>query len=314
MYKKPDHWREAETMADQSRLTPKMVLRQSELTRDIGADLALAEAYHMPDNVQEYLSRLVADMHHRYYRSSSRWLKSFIRLVFVRTPEILYGDPFLKLSFVMFFGLFALSIVSGIINPDLPVSVLGEQAISDMEMMYSESLERADAGQSMAMTGFYISHNIGIALNCFATGIFAGIGSMITILFNAFALGMVFAHLSTASPPIDAHFLEFVIAHGPFELMGIVMSGAAGMCMGWGLISTDGLTRMASLRRSALRCIPIVGTASVFIGIAAFIEAIISPSALPIWIKISVAVLSTLLIVFYLTGIGYIQKRKGSRQ
>ena len=70
-------------------------------------------------------------------------------------------------------------------------------------------------------------------------------------------LGTVFGHM--ARGPHAANFFTFVTAHGPFELTAIVFSGAAGLRLGYGLIDTQGQTRLASLRREAARALPVVG-------------------------------------------------------
>ena len=104
------------------------------------------------------------------------------------------------------------------------------------------------------MAGFYIQHNASIGLQCFAWGLFFGLGSLYELLSNGIILGTVFGHM--ARSPHAANFFTFVTAHGPFELTAIVFSGAAGLRLGYGLIDTQGQTRLASLRREAARALP----------------------------------------------------------
>ena len=99
------------------------------------------------------------------------------------------------------------------------------------------------------MAGFYIQHNTTIGLQCFAWGLFFGLGSLYELLSNGMILGTVFGHMAVS--PNARNFFTFVTAHGPFELTAIVFSGAAGLRLGSGLIDTQGQTRLASLRREA---------------------------------------------------------------
>ena len=89
----------------------------------------------------------------------------------------------------------------------------------------------------------------------------------------------------TAEPDIHAHFFEFVRAHGPFELTGIAIAGAAGLRLGWSIVATKGLTRLQSLQKAGIESVPIIITGGILITLAAFIEGFISPSALPISVK-----------------------------
>ena len=177
--------------------------------------------------------------------------------------------------------------------------------------MYSEPIQGRDAGASggMAgggMAGFYIRHNTSIGLQCFAFGLLFGVAGLFVTATNAAMLGASFGHMA-AGPHAD-NFYHFVTAHGPFELTAIVLSAAAGMKLGFSLIDTRGLTRTASLRRTAVEAMPTMGAAMVMFLLAALIEAFLSPSASPYWVKASVAVLSGALLVVYFLVLGYPQE------
>jgi len=152
------------------------------------------------------------------------------------------------------------------------------------------------------MAGFYIFNNIGIGLRCFAFGLAFGVGGLFVTLFNASYLGAVFGHM--LSTPQRGNFLEFVTAHGPFELTAIVFSAAAGMRLGFSLVQTGGLTRSASLRRAAQESMPTMGAAMILFALAALIEAFLSPSAAPYEIKAAVAGVSAVLLAFYVLVLG----------
>jgi uncharacterized membrane protein SpoIIM required for sporulation len=70
--------------------------------------------------------------------------------------------------------------------------------------------------------------------------------------------------------------------------------------LGWGLVDTQGQSRMSSLRREAANALPAVGAAVVLFVLAALVEGFISASSLPYSAKAAVAILSATLIVAYL--------------
>jgi uncharacterized membrane protein SpoIIM required for sporulation len=173
--------------------------------------------------------------------------------------------------------------------------------LESMDEMYAEPLDAPQKGRigrnDTAMTGFYILNNASIGLRCFAWGLFLGLGSLYELLSNGITLGTVFGYM--ARGPNAANFFTFVTAHGPFELTAIVFSGAAGLRLGWGLIDTQGQTRLSSLRREAIRALPVVGTAVLLFVLAAFLEGFVSASPLPYRAKAAIAVFTAALVVAY---------------
>ena len=110
------------------------------------------------------------------------------------------------------------------------------------------------------MAAFYIRHNTGIGLRCFAWGILI-IPGLRETLSNALVLGAVFGYMGRPDVPAGANFFNFVTAHGPFELTAIVLAAGAGLRLGMGWLTTNGLTRAASLQKTAVAAMPMMGAA-----------------------------------------------------
>jgi uncharacterized membrane protein SpoIIM required for sporulation len=155
-----------------------------------------------------------------------------------------------------------------------------------------------------AMAGFYIQHNTTIGLRCFVMGLMLGVGGLFETVFNALYLGAIFGYMGTTSEAVQNNFFEFTTAHGPFELNAIVLSAAAGMRVGFSIISTSGMTRRASLVKAGREALPIMSAAVLLFFGAAFIEAFISPSALPYAAKVVVAAVSTFALLWYFVVLG----------
>ena len=153
------------------------------------------------------------------------------------------------------------------------------------------------------MFGFYVWNNAGIGLRCFSMGLLLGVGGLFATLFNAVLLGTIFGHMTTV-PQAD-HFFDFVTAHGPFELTAIVLSSAAGMRLGFSIISTGGLSRGDSLLRAGREAMPTMGAAILLFVGAALIEGFVSPSAEPYAVKVGVACLCTVLLLLYFFVLGF---------
>ncbi len=279
------------------------------LHRDACADLALAEAYHLPRATSDYLHHLVARSHGRLHRRVSLVWQRIARLILVEVPGRLYGDGCWRVALLAFFGTFILCGVLAAFLPQLAVDTLGQGQIDRMREMYASAPTGRTLDDGAEMGGFYIFNNVGIALSCFASGIFAGVGSLLWLTFNGIVLGLSFGVMATTDAATRGHFFTFVQAHGPFELTGIALSGGAGLRLGLGLIVTRGLPWRDSLKRSAREAVPLVATAATLVAMAAPIEAFVSPSDLPRWMK-SIVLLACLgALALYFIGLG----RRGAR-
>ncbi len=283
------------------------IARFAALYRAACADLALADAYELPPEMVEYLHQLVGRAHNQLYRSQTfRW-REWSRAMFVDLPRRLVNDRALWLAFAIFWGSFALSLLLAMGSRQYAEKVVGEGAMAHLQESFSKPPEGRGASGGGLMAGFYVMHNAGIGLRCFAAGLLLGVGGLFATLFNAVQLGAVFGYMLTVEE--RSNFLQFVTAHGPFELTAIVFSAGAGMRLGFSLVSTGGLARIDSLRAAAVEATPTMGAAVVLFCLAAMIEGFVSPSSLPYAAKAAVAVVSAALLVFYVVGLGLAGRR-----
>jgi uncharacterized membrane protein SpoIIM required for sporulation len=262
----------------------------------------LAESHDLPRDTVAYLHGLVGRAHNVLYRARGFRYRDWGKLLFDAAPRRLRSDPALRLAAAVFVVSFLVCALVAAARPEFAREVVGDKFLEQIDHMYARPIDSAD-GKVMrddtAMAGFYIQHNTSIGLQCFAWGILFGLGSLYQLLSNGVVLGTVFGHMAVS--PQATNFFRFVTAHTSFELTAIVVAGAAGLRMGWGLIDTRGETRLASLRRESAAALPALGASVVLFVLAAFVEGFVSASTLPYWTKAGVAILSGLLIAAYLT-------------
>ncbi len=297
------------------RLPPADILRLGELYRSACADLMLAEAHDLPRDTVAFLHALVGRAHNAVYRAKGFHPADWAGVIFGEVPRRLRSDPFLRVAALTFWGLFLVCAFVAAGQPGYAAKVLGEHQIEQMEQMYEQPLDGSAAKEKFSrndsmMAGFYIRHNAGIGLSCYAWGIFFGIGSLWTLASNAIMLGLAFGHMATTLQA--RNFYTFVTAHGPFELTAIVFSGAAGLRLGSGWIFTKGQSRLASLRREAANSLPIAGVAVILFILAAFLEGFVSASSLPYWSKAAIALASASVLAVYLFALGRGTRRPSS--
>lgn len=307
------NWQELEKLCEQfamkrkSTIPPDTFVRFAALYRAACADLALADAYQLPPNTTQFLHQLVGRAHHHLYRSKPFDLEAWVRALLVEAPQRIFQDRCVQLMFGVFWGLFILSAVLAFHSaafPNYAESMLGDRQIEQLEVMYKDPISGREPGANLVMASLYIQHNTTIGLQCFAGGLLVVPGLFVT-MFNAAFLGAAFGYMARPDVPEGANFFHFVTAHGPFELTAIVLSAGAGLRLGMSWVRTNGLTRTASLQKTAQEAMPLMGAAIVLFVLAALTEGFLSPSSAPYWIKAGTAIASSGLLTFYFVVLGF---------
>jgi uncharacterized membrane protein SpoIIM required for sporulation len=278
--------------------------RLAALYRRACEHLALARARSYPAYLLDRLDRLTAEAHQVIYQQRPFGLDALWRIfardfpravradaVYVSIATALFVLPTVVLGFVVYY------------EPDLILSVVDAATAAQFEQMYSsvaESVGRTrDAGDDWTMFGYYISNNVGVAFQCFASGLAAGIGSIFFLFYNGAMAGAVAGYLTERG--LGDTFYSFVVTHGSFELTAIVLSGAAGLKLGYSLLAPGRRTRAQSLVAAAKECVVIIYGVTAMLIVAAAFEAFWSSSAwVPHAVKYAVAAVCWFAVFAYL--------------
>ncbi len=279
----------------------------SRMYRSICYDLSLVRSREWGDQLERYLNRLVAQGHNFLYRAPPRNLWTVVDFLTAGFPVLLRKHQMFFWAALGLFALpFAVAMVGSILNPAMAESVLPAEQLEAAGEMYSGSLydgiDDQYARDRSAMAGFYVFNNVGIAFRCFALGAFFGIGTIHQLLLNGLFLGAISGYIIQLGHADN--FCSFVIAHGSFELTALVIAGASGLLLGWGMIHPGQRTRAESLRYYGMESVKLIAGAGVMLGIAALIEAFFSPLAIPHVIKYVVGSGLWIFVICWLTLAG----------
>lgn len=291
------------------RRDPKEVSQVAALYRILCSDLMRARSLGLGHDVTFHLNALTSRAHNALYGPEQfNWnaVTSFLVKGFPGTVRKNWRP--LLVAHLLFYGPLLFGALAALSDPRFALSVLPTNSLEQLAESYSQGFEAGrDGGADSAMTGFYIYNNIGIAFRCFATGILFGAGSLFFIIYNGLTIGTVFGHVSASG--YGTNILTFACGHGPFELTAIVISGAAGLKMGYALVSTQGRTRLGSLRAQSTELAHLVIGAAVMLFIAALIEGFWSPSSVPPPVKWAFSACACALLAFYFLFAGRAARR-----
>ncbi|GAA0252825.1 stage II sporulation protein M [Pseudomonas rhodesiae] len=275
--------------------------------------LALAQERGYSSYLVDPLQQLALRGHQQLYRHRSQLGASVLGFVLAGFPRLVREQwRFVAVASVLFFGSLLGIALLVYLFPELIYSIISPQQVAEMQDMYDpdasrlgRAAERASSEDWM-MFGYYVMHNIGIAFQTFAAGLLFGLGSVFFLIFNGLIIGAVSGHLTEIG--YGQTFWSFVIGHGAFELTAIALAGAAGLQLGWALISPGRLTRGESLRLAAHKSVQLLCGVMVFLLIAAFIEAYwSSTTVIAAWVKYLVGAVLWLLVAAYLIFAGRTQ-------
>jgi uncharacterized membrane protein SpoIIM required for sporulation len=275
----------------------------AQLYRRACEHLALARARSYPAHMIQRLEHMTADAHQSIYQRSEFGWWRFVAMFTRDFPRAVRAHA--RYVWLATFLFAAPTLVMGVIvyqHPELILSVVDASTAASFDEMYNhaESIgRRRDADGDWMMFGYYIRNNIGVAFQCFASGIFVGIGSIFFLVYNGVFGGAVGGYLTERG--MSETFYSFVVTHASFELTAIVLSGAAGLRIGHAILSPGRRTRTDSLANAARETVPIIYGVIVMLLIAAAVEAFWSSARwLPNFVKYSVAAACWTAVLSYL--------------
>lgn len=264
--------------------------------------LALARRRGYSPQLVERLQQLMQRGHNLLYRTPPpRWQRA-VEFLIADFPQLVRNQA---AAMWVACALFVLPLVGIFVllqyQPELIHLLLDPRQIAQMEKMYDPAADRLgrDSGTDWAMFGHYIMNNISIGLRTFASGLLAGIGTVLVLLFNGITIGAVAGHLQQVG--FGDPFWRFVVGHAPFELTAIVIAGGAGLQLGLKLLAPGRKRRIDALVDGGIIGARLCLGVAFMLLVAAFIEAFwSSTAAVPAWGKYSVSAVLWALVLIWL--------------
>ncbi len=287
----------------------------SEGLMTVARDLSEAQARGYSKPLLEALSARVETGTLQFYdRGNVRRSLSF-RDVLLALPRAARAEwKLMLLATFLFFAPYALGYALTVRDPHFAFKLIDRDQLKHLSAGYAEGFSKGrDDGEGIQMLGFYILNNVGIALQCFASGFFLGIGSSIYLVYNGLVTGAVSAYVAQTSPEAGQNFLAFVIGHSSFELGAIIISGAAGMVVGRTLLFPGELSRKDALARESGKVAALITGASLMLVCAALLEGLWSASSTDNATKMVVGTGFFLALTLYFTLAGTPSRRSRKR-
>lgn len=263
------------------------------LYRRAAGDLARARTRFVSAGVLDYLNATVGRAYGALYRAPRKGiLHALGEGLFLAASAVRRRAPFVLFSTALFFGsgLFAFILLKT--YPGARDFFVPDGFAESFKGWTEGTFEKRSGSENLAMTGFYASNNPKAAVMTGAAGAASfGLLSVWNIFTNGALIG-VLSHEVALKNRLD-YLWSSIAPHGVPEISGLVISGSAGLLLGWALLNPGRESRGESLRRAGPDAIVLLATGVLLMFVAAPIEAFFSFNPLvPGWVKTIVAVVT----------------------
>jgi uncharacterized membrane protein SpoIIM required for sporulation len=278
------------------------------LFREMCADLSLAEFRMYGERLTGQLNAQVIRGYELLYRNRRGGWDKVLEFVAVRFPAAVRREwrLFWLCNAVFWLPFFAV-MISAAYEIQWVQAILGAHGMAAMDQMYGGKEDqiahlRSEYGSNFMMFCYYIQHNVGIDFQTFAGGMAAGLGTLFFLLLNGIYMGAAAGYVNHACNPES--FWTFVSGHASFELLGMVVSGMAGMRLGLALLRPGRLPRVRALAEAATQALPLILGAALLTTLAAAVEGFWSAHLLPSGLKYGVGIAGWVLLTAYFMLVG----------
>jgi len=297
-----EDWKQLEQMVTvlskrRSRISGDDITNFYRLYQKAVQNLSYSQTYFPQSEVTFYLNALVSKAHNLLYKdqvSSFKQIRQFFGTTFIGL--LLEQWKFVIVAMI----LFAIGVVGSyfsVLNDPMHIYSLLPQEVA--KGVSPEQLGKGGGAiNSSLMSTTIMTNNIRVAIFAFAGGITFGILTVYLLVTNGIMLGSLAAlywhHGKTFA------FWAYIVPHGMIELTAIFISGGAGLLMGYKLFVPGNYSRIFQLKNQAKRSVQLLlGTIPLFV-IAGIIEGFITPAAIPLAVKYSVALITVIGLVLYM--------------
>ena len=223
------------------------------LYRSVLSSLSVARSISLDKNVIQYLEGLSARAYFAIYcrkRFLGKSLLHFFTHVFPASVRRI------RWAFALAFGVTMLGVAAGFVlthdDPSRFYSFVdaglaqGRGPEASREELAAVLYTNEDSGAQLAsFATFLFTHNARIGLLCFAVGFVAGVPVLLVLFANGTMLGAMWAIYAQKGLGYD--FFAWVMPHGVTELLAIILCGAAGLSLGFGLVFPGRYRRLDNL-------------------------------------------------------------------
>ncbi len=271
---KKDRWQELEDALSSGNKDPDVL---SDLFIQVTDDLSYARTFYGNRVVRVYLNQLTQRLFRSFFKNTVDHRKRLISFFGSELPAAIYHSRrSMYAAVIIFFVSVLIGVLSANQDAEFVKSILGDSYVSMTEANIKAGDPMAVYKNEDVLNMFLriARNNMLVAFRAFIFGLLFSLGTIGILVFNGIMLGAFQYFFISRGLGIESALAIWM--HGTMEISAIVISGAAGLVMGSGLLFPGTFTRLQSLRMSARTGIKIMAAVAPMIMVAALIEALLT--------------------------------------
>jgi len=265
-------------------------------------DLSYAQTYYPKSKIIGYLNNLAAKAFQKIYKTKRQDTNRFISFWKTEVPLVVYQyRRYIAYAFILFFIFTAIGVVSSAKDETFVRLILSDGYVNQTQENIKNGNPTAIYGTNTNWGTFLgiLRHNMGVAINNYFWGIFAGIGTAIILFYNSVMVGSfqyMFYDLNTFWASVRGIWI-----HGTFEIFSMVIEAAAGFILGASILFPKTHSRFNSFKIGFKDSFKIFLSTIPFTVMAAFLEGYITrySNSMPHWGSISIILITLAIISYY---------------
>jgi uncharacterized membrane protein SpoIIM required for sporulation len=269
------------------------------LYRQIASDLSALREDGSAPTLESFLNQLLGRTHNFIYSGQKNGVGAALNFLWREYPRVVRRlQPYLLASLLLFLSGALLGSLLTVARPEFMRNLLGPEMVATIQrrQMWTQSLSSMAPQASSAI----MTNNLSVTFLTFASGILAGLGTIYLIGWNGVLIGVIGTACGKAHMSLSLW--SFVAAHGSLEIPAIIVSGAAGLRLGKGLLFPGEYSRRYSVSLAGKDAIQLMSAVIPMLVVAGTLEGFLSPSSAPIALKFAVGALLFSALMFWWFG------------
>ena len=286
------------------KLSTEEVQELAKLLRLASYHLAYAKTHFEGDAAVTYLNRLVATSQSYFYARGGTGTQVLKYFTSTFPKAIMQSWRYWGLAFLFF----AIGTLFAAFYVAVDLHRLGDVVPPAFAEVFSP-YEAPDFGDGSVdvdysmFTAIIMTNNIAVAINAFALGILAGLGTVYIMIVNGLMVGGLFGYFHVVGADMLVAY-ALVLPHGVLELFAIFLCGGCGLMLGKGVLLPGDFSRKHSIVYHAKKAAVLMPGIILMLVVAAIIEGFFTPLAIPAEFKLVFAATTGVSFVAYCSLLG----------
>lgn len=180
-------------------------------------------------------------------------------------------------------------------HPGVQRALLPPQAVRDLVNHQFADYYRAHPAHEFA--GQVWTNNVWVSAEVLVGGLALGLFTLFALLQNVINVGVIGGYMAAAGK--SSLFFGLIMPHGVLELTAVFVASGAGLRLGWTIVDPGPRRRADALAEEGRSTIVIALGLVVVLAVSGAIEAFVTPSGLPTWLRVAIGLLAEAVFLAY---------------